>query len=598
MASWQEKLALIAQRNRREIIEAKLSRRNMVKLGLLTAAGTLVLKRGLSARADGGGGQPASPPTKPFVTPLPLPVKKLPTTTLNPAPQLHANIANGEAPRADFQAFGSGPNQYLPLQFFEIHAREVQHIFDPALPSNTVWGYDGLFPGPVINAQYGAPTIVRFHNDLPANHVGFGIPQITTHLHNAHVGSESDGYPQDFYNSGQFKDHFFPNQFAGFTTPGLKQGLNGSTIADGDPNEALSFLWYHDHRVAFTAQNVYKGLAGFFTLFDDVDTGDENDLRFSALRLPSNNPNDTTGTDTAHAFDVSLGFTDKVFDAEGQQFFDLFNTDGILGDKFLVNGVIQPFFNVARRKYRFRLLNIGPSRFYQFFLSNDQSFLQISNDGNLLPHPIPRTSIQLGPAERADIIVDFTNTFLGDQIFLQNRLEQVDGRGPTGKLINPGTSILKFIVDRDANDPSQVPANLRPLPVVNLKDVKQTRNWEFQRGNGAWQINGQFFDPNVVRAAPLLGSAEIWTLKNGGGGWSHPIHIHQEEFQILTRNGKPPPIDEVARKDVVRLGPGEEVTTFRRFRDFTGQYPMHCHNVVHEDHAMMLRWDIVTGKTV
>ncbi|HJS87594.1 MAG TPA: multicopper oxidase domain-containing protein, partial [Acetobacteraceae bacterium] len=96
-----------------------------------------------------------------------------------------------------------------------------------------------------------------------------------------------------------------------------------------------------------------------------------------------------------------------------------------------------------------------------------------------------------------------------------------------------------------------------------------------------------------VRAAVKLNTAEIWTLKNGGRGWSHPIHIHQEEFQILTRNGRKPPAQDVARKDVATLAPGEEVTVFKRFRDFTGRYPMHCHNVIHEDHAMMLRWDIV-----
>lgn len=583
---WQAKLALIAQRNRREIIEAKLSRREMVKLGLLTAAGTLVLKPGLSARAEGGGGQPSSPPTTPFVTQLPLPVRKSPVPALSPAPTLSANTQGGEAARGDLSFFGAGSGQYLPLQLFEIHAREAQHVFDPQLPPNTVWGYDGLFPGPIINAQYGQPIVVRIHNDLPGNHAGFGIPQISTHLHNGHTGSESDGFPQDFYDTGLFKDHFYQNQYAGFTT--LKQGSNGSSAADGDPNEALAFLWFHDHRAGFTAQNVYKGLAGLFTLFDDIDTGDETDIGSTALRLPSNDP-----TDQTRQFDVPLAFTDKVFDADGQQFFDMFNTDGILGDKFLVNGVIQPFFPVARRKYRFRLLNMGPSRFYEFFLSNNQPFLQIANDGNLLPHPVMRQSVRLGVAERAEIIVDFSNSRIGDQIFLQNRLEQTDGRGPTGKILNPGTNLLRFDVARDAADSPPVPANLRPLPAIALDEVKQTRTWEFKRGQGAWEINDKFFDPNDVRAAVKLNTAEIWTLKNGGRGWSHPIHIHQEEFQILTRNGRKPPVQDVARKDVATLAPGEEVTVFKRFRDFTGRYPMHCHNVIHEDHAMMLRWDIV-----
>ncbi len=442
---------------------------------------------------------------------------------------------------------------------------------------NTVWGFDGLVPGPTFNATYGVPAIVRFHNDLPVEHVGFGIPQTTTHLHNAHTASESDGFPQDFFDTGLFKDNHYLNVFAGAIS-GF-DGKPGDGI--GDPREALGFLWYHDHRVAFTAQNVYKGLAGIYRLFDNIDTGDETDIRSTALRLPSGD------------FDVPLVFTDKVFDEAGQQFFDLFNLDGILGDKFLVNGVIQPFFRVARRKYRLRLLNTGPSRFVEFFLSDGRKFIQISNDGNLLPRPLVRTSIRLGVAERADVIVDFSDTFKGDQIFLQNRLEQNNGRGPTGKILDPGTNILRFDVDRDAFDPSRVPAKLRDLPPVNLNEVKQTRFWRFERHNGAWAINDKFFDPDEVRADPKRGTAEIWVLRNNSGGWSHPIHIHHEEFQILSRDGEPPPVDEVARKDVVRLGPNEEIRLFMRFRDVTGRYPMHCHNVVHEDHAMMLRFDVV-----
>ena len=115
----------------------------------------------------------------------------------------------------------------------------------------------------------------------------------------------------------------------------------------------------------------------------------------------------------------------------------------------------------------------------------------------------------------------------------------------------------------------------------------------FGDDNGGWTVNGKFFNVNEVRAAPQQGTAEIWVLQNDGGDWSHPIHIHMEEFQILSRNGQPPPPHEVSRKDVVILGPDDEVRVFIRFRDFLGRYPTHCHNLVHEDHAMMFRWDVV-----
>ena len=347
----------------------------------------------------------------------------------------------------------------------------------------------------------------------------------------------------------------------------------------------MNTLWYHDHRFDFTAQNVYKGLAGFYLLFDERDSGDENDPNPLAFRLPSGE------------FDVPLLFADKVFDSDGQVFFDFFNLDGILGDKFMVNGKIQPFFKVARRKYRFRLLNSGPSRFYEFFLSNGQPFVQISNDGNLLPQPLPRTSFRLGVAERVDVIIDFTNLRIGDRIFLENRLEQTTGRGPTGKILpqSSATQLLRFDVDRDPPEPdrSRIPARLRELPPIDMREVVATRTWRFERKNGAWAINGKFFNVNEVRATPRKGTAEVWVLQNNSGDWQHPIHIHFEEFRILSRNGVSPPPDEVARKDVVRLQGNEEIRLFMRFRDFHGRYPMHCHNVVHEDHAMMLRWDIV-----
>ena len=119
-----------------------------------------------------------------------------------------------------------------------------------------------------------------------------------------------------------------------------------------------------------------------------------------------------------------------------------------------------------------------------------------------------------------------------------------------------------------------------------------TRTFRFERGNGQWQINGKFFDCNEVRFRVKRNTAENWVFQNSSGGWQHPIHVHFEEFQILSRNGRAPQSFERSRKDVVRLGHNEEIAIFRRARDFVGRFPLHCHNTVHEDHAMMLRWDI------
>jgi FtsP/CotA-like multicopper oxidase with cupredoxin domain len=581
-----EKEIATATKNRQEIVTAQLSRRDLMKMGLLTSAGMLIPKQGLSARwADPRAivplYNPQSPPTTPFIEPLPIPPVKQPVTSLSPVPTASPNTSANEGRTRTHQAFTLLP----PQKLYQVHQRAVQKSVSPNLPLQTLWGFDGEVPGPTYIAKYGEPILVRNVNNLPSSNGGFGIASVSTHLHNGHNPSESDGFPCDYFGQGKFYDHHYPNVLAGFTEPQY-------AATKGDPRESLSTLWYHDHRVDFTAQNVYKGLAGFYLLFNDKDTGDET----TGFRLPSGQ------------FDVPMIFTDRVFDQDtGALFFDLFNLDGILGDKFLVNGKIQPFFKVHPRKYRFRWLDGGPSRFYQFFLTDTQNlnahnmFWQISNDGNLLPKPIQVESVLLSVAERADVIIDFSQ-FAGRSIYLENRAEQDDGRGPTGDVLPPGQGnyLLRFDVELpNVPDNSQNPATITKfydLPPVNPAQAQITRTFRFERQNGQWAINQQFFNCNTVRFNVKQNTSEVWVLQNNSGGWQHPIHIHFEEFQILSRNGVAPGLNSVerSRKDVARLGFNEEIRVFFRFRDFLNRYPMHCHNTLHEDHAMMLRFDIDT----
>ncbi len=567
----------------RELQQARLSRRELISLGLVSGTGAFLAGKGFSHQAHAQGLDRVSPPTRPWIEELPIAPVKQPNPSISPLPQKEPNVAAGEVRSVPHQ----GWDRFQPTAYYEIHTREALHSFHRDLPPSTIWGHDGIFPGPTFHARYTQPIVVRFRNELPPDHVGFGIPEDITHLHNAHTPWESDGGPFEWYPSGNFRDHHFPNVHPAFsipdTIPPEFQDDDG-----GDSRETLATLFYHAHRPDFTASNVYKGLVGFYLLFDPHghDTGEETDPNPAAFRLPSGE------------FDVPLLFADKAFDADGQLFFDSFNLDGMLGDKHTVNGKIQPFLRVARRKYRFRLLNGGPARFYQVFLSNGQRFIQITNDGNFLPRPVSVESVHMGVAERMDVVVDFSNANIGDEIFLVNRLEQTDGRGPTGKLVSPGTPILKFVVDRSVpNDPSRVPDFFYELPPINLAEVVRTRTWRFDRTNGAWAVNGEFFDPDVSSADVRQNSAEIWVLQNNSGGWMHPIHLHLEECRILSRkslNGAVPLVEQ-GRKDVVVLGHGEEVRIFTRFRDWLGKYPMHCHNITHEDHAMMLRWDVVPG---
>lgn len=498
----------------------------------------------------------------PFVDELPLPPVAQPLGRGMPLRRAPFDPAPNPAAHQRY-------DEFRPRKFYDIPIVEAEHRFHRDLPPSRVWGYNGVVPGPTFIERYDVPVLVRFRNQLPANHIGFGIPSVITHLHNGHVASESDGFPLDFYEPGQYKDHHYPNILAGYD----------AFPPRGDEREALGTLFYHDHRLDFTAPNVYRGLSGFYLLFDERDSGNERDTNPRALRLPSG------------PYDVPLVFNDRSFSADGQLFFDQLDLNGFIGNQYAVNGKIQPYFKVARRKYRFRLLNAGPSRFYEYFLSNGQPFVQIANDGNLLPAPLTRTSVRLGVAERADVILDFSKAQIGDRIFLENRLQQANGRGP-GNVGGTPTQLLRFEVDRDAEDPSEVPAKMRDLPSYDVSEAVTTRVWNFNAARGAWQINNRLFDSNRIDATVKKGTAEIWDLRTGGG-WSHPIHIHFEEFQVIDRAGATPPSEEIARKDIMRLAPGNRARVFLRFRDFTGRYVMHCHNMMHEDHAMMIWFEIV-----
>jgi FtsP/CotA-like multicopper oxidase with cupredoxin domain len=578
----------------RDADRAKLSVREYLREGLVSGgAGLLALRamrnfRPFWAHAShdsdgltGTSGQPVSPPNTPFQDPLPIP-PTLAQKTLTPAPTEAANTAAGEAARAPHQKW----QQFLPQKTYELEEVAVSEQFYPAVdgvPPSTTWRFRDTVNNnvsPIIRANYQEPIVVRIHNRLPANNGGFGINQTTTHLHNGHTASESDGSPVDFYDAGKFKDYHYPNVRAGFA----------STHAPlGDLRETMSFLWFHDHRFDFTAQNVYKGLASMYLLFSadqNQDTGDEG----TGFRLPSG------------AYDIPMIFADKVFDpTTGQLFFDRFNLNGILGDRYTVNGKIQPYLNVYKRRYRFRLLDGGPSRFYRFHLSNNQPLIQISSDGNLLPTAIPTTNgILVGVAERVDVIVDFTNATTGSRIYLQNRLPQTKGEGPdgTGTASGAVTDLVEFRVQGSPPEPdlSLVPTTLIPNPIFQNASSK-TRSFVFDKGrDGLWVINDQLFDPNVISFQIHQNRTETWNLDGKSRDWSHPVHIHFEEFRILKRDGSASsvPANEGGRKDVVPIGNFHGTAQLKmQFRDWLGHYPMHCHNTVHEDHAMMLRWEII-----
>ncbi len=579
------------------------------------------------------------PLTTSFLDPLPLP----------PTPrELH--FKPGALPFADLNPEAA---QYVdPSQvkgkagFFRVIAEVRSVKFHSQLPATEIWGYrDGnLAPGETWNYALGptfkryqahdaySGTIVRHENRLPAanQHVGFGEPRTTVHFHGGHHPARFDGFPTDatLANGMPFKPTFGRGEHFDYAyplcDPGFLDDLRTGTTDECDHSERPSTLWYHDHIVDFTAQNVYRGLAGMFLVYDNPvvppgtpadiveqirDTGDELNAAMApnALHLPSG------------AFDIPLMFQEKTFGLNGELIYDVFNLDGFMGEKYLVNGMVQPYLNVKRRKYRFRFLNGSNARVYQMFLAdaNGKTYpmTQIATEGGLMARPVKRPSFMISMGERIEIVIDFSQ-FAHPQfteLFIENRMIQDDGRGPKGKFERPelsarGTQLLKFRLEEAVPDPSRVPEVLRPFTPVPASELRGVpiRNFEFGRGNGQWQINGELAgNLRRVVARPVRGRGEIWRLINKSGGWWHPIHVHHEFMRVLKRNGKLPfdgngpdygqslERDGLAKKDVITLGPNSEVEVFVKFRDYTGPFVFHCHNLEHEDHAMMARFDVI-----
>lgn len=510
--------------------------------------------------------EPNSPPVRHFYEPIYIPPAMTPvdpaSLTPQPDPNRHQRFDEFQPVKHYVQHFTEGLWNY----------HEDLSNLNPLGFGSLAWMMNGATPGETLVARYGEPVFIRRYNDLPSTEsalIPFGLPYISTHLHNAHTASESDGFPMDFVGPGEYWDHHHAMMYA-----------------RNDPREALASLWYHDHMADFTATNVYAGLSAMSIFYDYLDSGDENDPNPEALRLPG----------TYGKYDNYLILHDVRFDISGNPAFNVFDTDGHLGDLITVNRKVTPYMEVEPRKYRFRIVDGGPSRFYELALADDAEMFVIANDGNLLEQPVSVNSMVLGPANRQDVIIDFSRYSVGERINMVNLMEQINGQGPTGRRLEgpDRMPVMQFrIKPLEAPDNSQIPDFLRELPDINLNEVVAEREWVFDHDMGLWTINHDFFDPTKVDASPKQGTAEIWTFRNAGSSWAHPVHVHFEEFQVIEWNGRPPTGVLKSRKDVATLGPNDEAKVFYRFDDFLGRYPIHCHNNVHEDNAMMGRWDIV-----
>jgi len=537
--------------------------------------------------------------------------------------------------------------------------KNMQVRFHPKMPvqdPKAVWTFDGTMPPKLLMARYGEGLIFRHYNALPIDgtaNMGFGKNTISTHYHNGHHPAESDGYTASFFFPGQYYDYRWPMVLAGYDSinttatdkrAGTPNGNGGTTLIRGDYRETMSTHWFHDHMLDYTAQNVYKGNAAMANLYSALDRGKEG---FQCNYENANNVNLCLPSGTAldwgnRDYDVNLMIADKAWDKNGQLFFNIFNTDGFLGDQILVNWTYKPYLDVRARRYRFRILNASVSRYFKLAIATSTGqrvpYYLVGNDGNIMEHAVafPNAASQdlpqMGIAERFDIVVDFKQFAPGTRIYMYNLLEHDDGKGPKQEIpianVAKGTYVgdpgvgkfMEFrVVKYTGTDKSMNPADyvegkkkMIPRPTFTSAELANAkkRTFEFGRSNGTdeapWTIKtdggqGYGMDPHRTSAAPKLGAVEIWRLESGGG-WSHPVHIHFEEGIILARDGQPPPPwEKWARKDVFRIGDmsSKTVDVAYRFREFAGSFMEHCHNTQHEDHAMLLRWDIRNpGQTI
>ncbi len=429
---------------------------------------------------------------------------------------------------------------------------------------------------------------------------------------------------------------------------GRPDGKGGIKKVPGDWRETMSTHWFHDHMLDFTAQNVYKGDVAMMNYYSAIDRGNESIDDGVNLRLPSGSAMDWGNRD----YDVNLVLAEKAWDSEGQLWFNPFNQKGFIGDVMTVNFLYKPYLEVRARRYRFRILNGSVSRYFKIALIDESGdpvpFHMIANDGNIMEHTVHFADGELptiGIAERYDIVIDFSDVEPGSKLYLVNMLQHKNGQQPdvpialddivsgayqatavdedfdgkADRWIDGDPVVGKFLEFRvreyEGEDQSMDPADyvagqkkMIPLRRPSEEELANAlhRSFEFEReptDDRPWVIEtdgGKGFgaDPRRISAATEKnsGGLEVWRLLNSGT-WSHPVHIHFEEGIILRRDGKEPPEwEKWARKDVYRLGPqadsGVMVEVALRFREFAGTYMEHCHNTQHEDHAMLLRWDI------
>jgi spore coat protein A, manganese oxidase len=575
-----------------------ISRRNLLQIGLASAAGTLTRKQGLFAQTMA---MPMPSPSAQAGMVATMPARKKPFL---PSYVDRLTIPSVLAPSPD----GS------PVQ---IRMKEFLHKAHRDIPPTRMWGYNSTWPGPSFEVRKGQPLLVEWINQLPTKHFlpidptvhgsEEGVPEVrtVTHVHGSLVLPDSDGYPD-----------------AWVTSDGKSGSVRPANPCRYPNDQEARLLWYHDHAMGSTRLNVHAGLAGMYLIRDEEE---------EALNLPSGK------------FEIPMLIQDRSFNRDGSLFYPAVQNgtkpvwmQEFFGDSICVNGKATPYLEVEPRKYRFRMVNGSNARFYHLTLlpadaqgkpngkpADAPAFHQIGSDGGLMPRPVQLHYLIVAPGERFDLIIDFSE-HKGSNFALTNDAPAPYTRG--GEVVPTDVLLFKVTKPLSGKDSSALPDTLAPFEAMNPAHAARERTLslvEMDRPSDGYTMIGllggkRWDDP--ISEDPKAGSAEIWAFANTTGD-VHPIHVHLVRFQALNRqpfdvktyldSGKlvltgipmaPESNERPAWKDTIKTYPGYITRVIQKFDLPAGtptvpgqefRYVWHCHILEHEDNEMMRPYNVM-----
>lgn len=403
---------------------------------------------------------------------------------------------------------------------YVLEAQSGQSNFMDDLTTATL-GYNGSYLGPLIRMKTGERVNIRVNNLM-------SFPT-TIHWHGLVVDGDEDGGPhQGIQSMASWSPSFIVDQPA-------------------------ATLWFHPHLVGSTADQVYYGLAGLIYI---------DDLISEQLNIPKD-----YGVN-----DIPLIVQDRSFNRDGSFNYRTTMMGVDAGENIMINGTLSPFVNVNKGHIRFRILNASNSQNFEFRLSDGGKFEQIASDGGFLETAVTSDSIFLTPGERAEVIVDFSET-----------------KSSSVSLMLGNRPVMAININGDKPDETEIPRSLNAIDPVETEDNLKTRVFDLQSMGISGTINGKFFDMNRIDEEVNLDESEIWVIRNVGGmmqAGGHPFHVHGTQFRVISRDGQKPPLHEQGYKDTVFVDVGEEVRILLRFTH-PGIFMYHCHILEHEDNGMM-----------